>query len=187
MDSIVAERPRAAGFTLLEAMVALVIVALGMMAVNTQLNRYVVTSSYIEEKTLASWIGANKIAELSVAQQWPELGDEEEEIEFAGRLWRARIEVSETPVENLRRVDVEIALADAPERTLHKISGILEPPTPRGFLATQWLQAPTARFGAPGRGRRGMGRDRDEERSGGDEGEREGFEGGAFERGGQDE
>ncbi len=51
------ELARAGGFTLLEAMVALVIVALGMMAVNGQLNRYVVAASFVEEKTLASWIG----------------------------------------------------------------------------------------------------------------------------------
>ena len=49
-----AEPRRPAGFTLLEAMVALIIVALGMMAVATQINRYVVTAQSVEEKTLAS-------------------------------------------------------------------------------------------------------------------------------------
>ncbi len=44
--------PRTRGFTLLEAMVALIIVALGMMAVNTQLNRYAAASFYVEQKTL---------------------------------------------------------------------------------------------------------------------------------------
>ena len=42
------------GFTLLEAMVALVIVALGMMAMKTQLNRYLVTATVTKEKTLTS-------------------------------------------------------------------------------------------------------------------------------------
>ena len=51
---------RARGFTLLEAMVALVIVALGMMAVNGQLNRYVVAASFVEKKTLASWIATER-------------------------------------------------------------------------------------------------------------------------------
>ena len=60
------------GFTLLEAMVALIIVALGMMAVNTQLNRYVVAASYVEQKTLASWVATNKVTELSVGPTWPE-------------------------------------------------------------------------------------------------------------------
>jgi general secretion pathway protein I len=137
----------AAGFTLLEAMVALVIVALGMLAVNAQLNRYVVTSVFIEEKTLASWIATNKITELSVAGTWPELGDEEEEIEFAARLWRCRTEISETDVENLRRVDVAVSLADAPERVLHEVSGLVEPPAPRGFVPVQWLAPSTGERG----------------------------------------
>jgi general secretion pathway protein I len=127
------------GFTLLEAMVALIIVALGMMAVNTQLNRYAAAAFYVEQKTLASWIASNKITELSVGAVWPELGDSDEEIEFAGQLWQSRIEVSETPVENLRRVDVEVVLAEDPERVLHKVSGLVEPPTPLGFVPVRWF------------------------------------------------
>jgi general secretion pathway protein I len=127
------------GFTLLEAMVALVIVALGMMAIVTQLNRYVTAALFVEEKTLASWVATNKIVELSVASTWPALGDDEEEIEFAGRMWQCEIEVSETPVENLRRIDVEVALADDPERVLHKVSGLVEPPPPAGFMPLRWL------------------------------------------------
>src|SRR5512134_4049369 len=86
-------RAAMAGFTLLEAMVALVIVALGMMAVNTQLNRYAVAAAYVEQKTLASWIATNKLTELSVAPTWPSLGDSDEDVEFAGRDWRYEVEV----------------------------------------------------------------------------------------------
>ena len=151
MVSIRAETS-SAGFTLLEAMVALVIVALGMMAVNTQLNRYAAASVFAEEKTLASWIATNKITELSVAGTWPELGDSDEEVDFAGRLWQCRVEVDETPVENLRRVDVSIALADDPERVVHKVSGLVEPPAPRGFLPLRWIgPAPDDGRGRPRR------------------------------------
>src|SRR5690606_39943871 len=83
-------RRRHHGFTLLEVMVALVIVALGMIAVHEQLGRYVVSVAFIEEKTLASWIATNRITELSVAPVWPELGDDEDELEYGGRLWHVR-------------------------------------------------------------------------------------------------
>ena len=126
------------GFTLLEAMVALVIVVLGMMAVNTQLNRYVVAATYVEQKTLASWIATNKLTELSVAPTWPEVGDYEEDVEFAGRQWRCEIEVAETPVPNLHRVDVSVRLTSDPERVIHKVTGLIEPPAPPGFLSPQW-------------------------------------------------
>jgi general secretion pathway protein I len=128
----------ARGFTLLEAMVALVIVALGMMAVNGQLNRYVVAASFVEEKTLASWIATNEITALSVGATWPDLGKRDEDVEFAARKWRCQIVVSETDVQNLHRVDVSVTLADAPERVLDKVSGLVEPPAPAGFMPPRW-------------------------------------------------
>ena len=126
------------GFTLIEAMVALAIVALGMMAVNTQLNRYVVTTIYVEQKNLASWIASNTLTELSIGSQWPEVGRSEEQLEFAGQDWIARIEVAETPVANLRRVEVVVALATDPDTVIHRVSTLLEPPPPAGFLPVQW-------------------------------------------------
>ena len=147
-------RTRIAGFTLLEAMIALVIVALGMMAVNTQLNRYVVSAAFIEQKTLASWIASNKLTDLSVAPQWPALGATEGEVTFAQRQWLWRAEVSATPVENLRRVDVAVFLDDNPELQIHTMSGFLEPPPPRGFVPLSWL---SSGMGFGGMGAAGMG------------------------------
>lgn len=127
------------GFTLLEALVALAIVALGMTAVQAQLNRYVVSAAVTEEKTLASWVAANKLTELSVAGAWPELGRSDDEVELAQRDWRIVIEVSETPIDNLRRVDVSVYLAEDPERVIHRLAGLLEPPPPPGYLPVRWL------------------------------------------------
>ncbi len=129
----------ARGFTLIEVLVALVIVSLGMMAVQTQLNRYTLTASYMEEKTLASWIGTNRVVELSTMQVWPETGSSDAEVEFAGRLWQIEIEVSPTQVDNLRRVDVDVSLADAPDTIVQRISGLIEPPAPQGFVPVRWL------------------------------------------------
>ena len=90
-------RMRSAGFTLIEVMVALVIVSLGMMAVNTQLNRYTVAATYVEQKTLASWIATNKLTELSIAPTWPSVGDYEEDVEFAGQQWRCTSKSQKRP------------------------------------------------------------------------------------------
>ena len=144
-------RRASTGFTLIEVMVALVVVALGMMAVNTQLNRYTVAATYVEQKTLASWIATNKITELSIGPQWPPVDEYEEEVEFAGQQWHCAIVVSETEVPNLHRVDVSVSLQQDPERIVHKVSGLIEPPAPPGFLPPQWSAPP----GGGGGGERG--------------------------------
>ncbi len=148
MTSTDAETSSCRGFTLLEVMIALVIVSLGMMAVHTQVNRYVAGAIYMEEKTLASWIATNRITELSVRGDWPDVGVNDDEVEFASRQWLIRTEVAETPVENIRRVDVDIYLADKPDQVVHRVSGMLEPPAPPNFPPVQWMP-PVA---APGEG-----------------------------------
>lgn len=133
-------------------MVALVIVAFGMMAVSTQINRYVVAATYVEEKTLASWIATNKLTELGVGPTWPQVGDYDEDVEFAGRQWRCEVVVSETEVENLHRVDVSVRLQSDPERLIHKVSALIEPPAPPGFLPPQWSLPQRDSEGGGGRG-----------------------------------
>jgi general secretion pathway protein I len=130
---------KASGFTLIESVVALIIVALGMMAVFTQLNQFAMTAVFVQQKTLASWIASNRLTELSIQNQWPEIGTEEDEVEFAGYLWRYEVEISATDVDNLRRADVFVYLEDQPERLIHQFSALIEPPPPRGFAPLTWL------------------------------------------------
>jgi general secretion pathway protein I len=135
-------RHRASGFTLIEAVVALVIVALGMTALYMQLNQYAITATYMEEKALASWIATNRLTELSIEPAWPDVGTEEGDVEFAGRDWHYTVEVSETQVANLRRIDVSVARADDPERIIHEVSSLVEPPPPAGFIPPRWISGP---------------------------------------------
>lgn len=131
-------RRPSAGFTLIESVVALLIVALGMTAVFVQLNQSASMSFYLRDKTLASWIGSNVVTELSLQSQWPALGDTEEEIEYAGRRWIYTVVVAETDVDNLRRVDVEVALEERPERIIHTVTALIEPPFSQNFPPVNW-------------------------------------------------
>ena len=108
-------RPRHRGFTLIEVLAALVIVALGMLGVIQAVTQTARNGTYLREKTLAHWIALNVITERRLQPSPPEVSESSDEVEFAGRRWRWTMRVTQTEVESLRRMDVSVRPADAPD------------------------------------------------------------------------
>jgi general secretion pathway protein I len=107
--------PRRRGFTLIEVLAALVIVALGMLGVIEAVTQTARNGTYLREKTLAHWIAMNLITELRLSASPPEVARSSDEVEFAGQRWRWTMVVSQTQVDSLRRMDVSVRRAEAPE------------------------------------------------------------------------
>lgn len=127
---------RSKGFTLLEVLVALVIVSLGIIAVFGQINQSVAGASYLRSKTLAHWIAIDQITEMRLKQTYPAVSERKDEIEMAGILWLYTIEVSdmpELPAGNLRRIDVRVAFEDTPEAILATATGFITSPGPNAL------------------------------------------------------
>ena len=122
-DACRASRQRA--FTLLEVLVALVIVALGMIAVFGQLSQSATAATRLRDKTLAHWVAMDRLAELRLLREFPAEGERTEDVEMAGIEWRYTIRVANTPIEDLRRVDVSVAFADAPGQAVSSVTGFL--------------------------------------------------------------
>jgi general secretion pathway protein I len=94
-----------AGFTLVEVLVALVVVAIGLAALMVAVSGTARTSGYLRDKTLAQWIALNRIAEVrltvnKLAQSTSTTsssttsgatsgasGGDAGELQFAGRTW----------------------------------------------------------------------------------------------------
>jgi general secretion pathway protein I len=131
--------PAVSGFTLIETVVALLIVSLGMTAVFMQLNQFSANAIYMQDKTLASWIGSNRATELSLAPEWPELGEREDVVEFADREWHVQVTVSATDVQSLRRAEIAVSLEDRPDKVINTVSALIEPPVPAGFPPVNWV------------------------------------------------
>ena len=62
---------RARGFTLIEVLAALVIVALGMMGAIEAVTQSASSGSYLREKTLAHWVAMNILTERRLAASPP--------------------------------------------------------------------------------------------------------------------
>ena len=114
-----ARRRRAAsrGFTLIEVLAALVIVALGMMGVIEAVTQSAKNGVYLRDKTLAHWIAMNVVTEQRLQPEPPPVAERSDDVEFAGQRWRWTMRVTQTEVESLRRMDVSVRPADAPEET----------------------------------------------------------------------
>ena len=108
-------RPGSRGFTLIEVLAALVIVALGMLGVIQAVTQTARNGTYLREKTLAHWVALNIITERRLQPSPPEVAESSDEVEFAGRRWRWTLRVTQTEVESLRRMDVSVRPADAPD------------------------------------------------------------------------
>ena len=77
----------ARGFTLIEVLVALVIVAIGMAAVMGALTSSASTVSYLRDKTFAQWAALNQIATIRISGQQPPTGNSDGDIDYAGASW----------------------------------------------------------------------------------------------------
>jgi general secretion pathway protein I len=102
------------GFTLLEVLVALVIVTVGMGALLSALSSSAESTGYLRDKTFAEWVALNHLEEVRLALQRPKKGKTDGETEMAGRDWTWSQEVLETEVKGILRVDVSVRPKDAP-------------------------------------------------------------------------
>lgn len=125
------------GFTLIEVMVALAIIALSLTAVAAKMARMIDTSNSMQERTYASWIAQNKITEMRLANVIPETTTTSGDIDYASRSWRWRAVVSETGIENLYRVDVEVTSTES-NAVIRKVTGFIGEPVIPGQANRAW-------------------------------------------------
>lgn len=118
-------RRRAAGFTLLEVMVALAIVAIGLIAAFNGVIQMAHSTATLRERALADWIAMNQISEIRISGDFPEVGSFDGDTEFAGREWRWEANVSETGVADLRRIDMSVAYGDRPGDVITIMAGFV--------------------------------------------------------------
>lgn len=103
---------RARGFTLLEVLIALAILALSAAAVLRQTQLEVQQQQTLELKSYALWVADDVLTLVMAQSQWPPLGRVEQEQTREGQSWRVITEVQTTPDPLLRKIEVSIAPAE---------------------------------------------------------------------------
>lgn len=122
-------RQRHRGFTLLEVLVALAILAFAMSALVKGGAESTVASAHLRDKTYGQWVAMNKVAEMQLAEGWAAIGESKGHEEMLGHNWTWKAKVSETFDEDVHRVDVEVfAGEDANDSPVVIVSGFLARP-----------------------------------------------------------
>jgi general secretion pathway protein I len=112
------------GFTLIEVLVALTILAVTLGAGIKAAGALTNNAQRLAEVSAAQWCADNQLAALKLARQFPGIGDGDFSCEQLGRTYRGKLVVRPTPNPNFRRVDAKLMdEADQPILTLSTILG----------------------------------------------------------------
>lgn len=103
---------RKCGFTLLEVMIALLVITLGMGAVITTTGESGWKSAHLRESTIASWVAYNQIAMFRAKRSWGDTTRSSGEAEMANAEWEWEMTIRQTPNTSIREVEVEVRLKD---------------------------------------------------------------------------
>jgi general secretion pathway protein I len=117
---------RPAGFTLLEVLVALVILALAMGALIKTAGDHTLLISDLETRTQAFLVAENQLHRLQVAKAWPDASEQKDVLEQGGRRWQWQARFESTADPDLKRVIVDVREAnDANAAVQARVIGFL--------------------------------------------------------------
>jgi general secretion pathway protein I len=114
---------RAAGFTLIEVLVAVAIVAIALAAGSRAASSVIDTSQRLSDVTLGQWCADNQLTELRLQNQLPPVGLTGFDCTELGHEFKGSIKAQPTPNPSFRRVDVSVSNSEG--RQLLTISTVL--------------------------------------------------------------
>jgi general secretion pathway protein I len=120
----------ASGFTLIEVLVALAVLAIALSALIKGGSDNAANAAYLRDKTLAHWVAMNRVTELQLQPQWPATGKRHGTAEMGDREWRWDTEVKTTPDGDVRRLIVTVSELDS-EGVLDEVVAFLAKPPPQ--------------------------------------------------------
>lgn len=98
----------ARGFTLIEVMVALSIVAIALAAGARAAGALTDNADRLQQVTAAQWCADNQLTNLRLARVLPGIGDADFQCEQLGRSYPGTLVTRPTPNPNMRRIDAVV-------------------------------------------------------------------------------
>ena len=113
------------GFTILEVLVALMVIAVSLGAVVATVASVSRNETQIESKVFARWVAMNQLEKLQIEQAWPAIGTSTGTEEMARRKWKWSQKTIGTNDKNIRRVEVSVSLPGGNEEASIMMVGFI--------------------------------------------------------------
>ncbi len=113
------------GFTLIEVLVALVILAITMAAISRTAGSSIRHVDALRARVVADWVAQNRLALHQARGDWLPTGIQTGEEAQAGQTYPWREEVVATPNPTLRRIVVNVYAPDDARLSLRELTGYL--------------------------------------------------------------
>ena len=102
------DKQQSSGFTLIEVLVALLVVAVALGGAVKVMGSATNNASTLSDKTFAQWVGLNQLTTVKLAGTWLKTGESKGESEMAGRKWEWVLKVIKTEIEDVNRLEVDV-------------------------------------------------------------------------------
>ena len=108
------------GFTLIECLVALFIIALVLASAAKAIGMTVEDVEGTIDREAANWAVNNQYASYRIDNIYPDMGNTKKTVEMAGRSFIVNSTVSATPNPYFRRIDIAVSRTSDPNHILFK-------------------------------------------------------------------
>lgn len=115
----------AKGFTLVEVLVALVLLAVALSAMIKTASETTVNTAVMRDKFFASLVATNKVNEIHIQKLWPATGNSNGSEEMGHQSWFWQMKVENTPEPALRKISVEISAEQNKDRILYSLTAYI--------------------------------------------------------------
>jgi len=105
-----------AGFTLIEVLVALVIVAISLSAGVKAAGALTDNADRLRTVSAAQWCADNQLTELRLSKQFPSTGDSSFSCDQLGQTYQGQVHVRSTPNPNFEQVDAVVSDANGQQQ-----------------------------------------------------------------------
>lgn len=113
------------GFTLVEVLVALAVLAIALSAVLRTMGQAIDATTTLRERNTALWVAQNRLVEHQMRRDWPAADTKDGEAEIGGIKWFWREQVSTTPEPRIRRIEITVRRIADSQNTQARLVGYL--------------------------------------------------------------